>query len=105
MIVLKNNLIFFFNFLLAGYVCGEPILFMAEIENRSKRELKDIKVKLVQKVTLRASHDMKTCFRLVSTLQHPNNIPSKTNKNWDGRLGILMYEIPYSKKLKLKIIN
>ena len=91
--------------MLAGYVCGEPILFMAEIENRSKRELKDIKAKLVQKVTLRASNDMKTCFRLVSTLQHPNNIPSKTNKNWDGRLGILMYEIPYSKKLKLKIIN
>jgi hypothetical protein len=70
----------------AGFVCGEPIFFTAEIENKSRREIKDIKVKLVQKAKLRAAQKVKTCFRLVSTLQHPQNVSAKTTKNWDGRL-------------------
>ena len=57
------------------------------MENKSRREIRDIKVKLVQKVKLRTANKTKTFSRLVSTLNHPKIIPSKTNQNWNGRLG------------------
>jgi hypothetical protein len=65
------------------------------MENKSRREIRDIKVKLFQKVKLRTANNSKKCSRLVSTLNHQKIISSKTNQNWNGRLGSISFIFKY----------
>ena len=72
----------------AGYVAGEPILFNVDIENQSRREVKDLKLKLIQRIKLKTTRKTKMCLRTIAVLNHSKTIEGKSNEKWNGSLTI-----------------
>ena len=69
-------------------MAGESILFNVDIENQSRRDLKDMKIKLVQRLKLKSTRKTKTFFRVVSVVHYPKSVPGKTNEKWNSNLVI-----------------
>lgn len=72
-----------FNILKSGFVPGESILFNAEIDNRSNRELDSIKVKLVQDLKFHATTKSRTSQRNVAEVVYSNVIRPCSIESWN----------------------
>ncbi|RMZ97900.1 arrestin domain-containing 3-like [Brachionus plicatilis] len=60
-----------------GFVPGEHIYFDVEVENRTKREVKKIKVVLMQNLTFQAKKRFHNCTRKVTSMEFRQKIDAK----------------------------
>jgi hypothetical protein len=67
-----------------GFVPGEILIFSATIDNKSNKEIKEMKVTLRQNIRFHATNKTKNTYRDVNVLKYPNKIPQRTIEHWNN---------------------
>lgn len=73
-----------FSVLKQGYVPGECIVFNANIDNKSNRDVKDVAVDLYQLIHFHATTKTYTERRSVAKIKYPNSIAAQAQAKWDN---------------------
>lgn len=63
---------------------GEAVIFSVIINNRSSREIKTMKVDLIQQIRFHATTKSRTCTRHVASVVYPAKIPPRQQEHWDN---------------------
>lgn len=71
-----------------GYVCGEAIYFDVSIDNKTKKQIKEMKVSLIQVIKLKASGKVKTSMRAVALLKNTKTVHQLSSTSWASQLFI-----------------
>ncbi len=67
-----------------GFVPGETLVFSATIDNKSNKEIKELKVTLRQNIRFHATSKTKSTYRDVSVLRYPNKISQRSIEHWNN---------------------
>ena len=69
-----------------GYVSGETIQFLVEVENLSSNDMNSIDLRLVELVTFKACEGERLVEWVVESLSWSEKILAKTEDDWEGSL-------------------
>ncbi|CAF0782805.1 unnamed protein product [Brachionus calyciflorus] len=67
-----------------GHVPGEPILFNVSVVNQTRKEIKQMKVTLMQNLRFEAKSRVRNCTRKVASMEFPNKVGIKTTEKWNN---------------------
>ncbi|RNA00936.1 arrestin domain-containing 3-like, partial [Brachionus plicatilis] len=65
-----------------GFAPGEPVIFTATIQNETSKDLKHIKMNLVQNCKFNIDNESKEIQKKISTIEYANHVAKKSTQKW-----------------------